>query len=419
MRLTPALFCAAVLLAAPALQAQFLDSFDGSKADGWFTMVGDGTPKLTLTVQDGFARMHVDGTSDPYNVWWTLIKRDITSALDLEKLKDPAYELRVEARVRSSAAPRRVNFMINTQRTTDFHEHLREYDLGAAGKWTVISMTTRNFDARPGDSVFVQLCATDYGRGKYEVDVDYYRADVVRRDEAKPDEGEPLPYHPELPPLAEFTHHLAVPHDSIVSSDFPTVNFNDWRATDAGGTLLRQTHGGQAPALPGQAAVAHATPVLTIGVTQFPILRWDFSAVKGQQASGPAVLELTSFSVAKGGKYVKALGEDLGVEFGKVRLFEIIGGDGDWDQATVTYKSLLADQTEDAVFNGQMTFDADIAEAPGGKTHLVLPRPVVQRLMDGRTKGLVLRPLGLVAASFYASEDTANRGPILHFNVRK
>ena len=105
----------------------------------------------------------------------------------MEKLKRPDYELRVEARVRPSHSPRRVNFMINTQRTTDFHEHLREYDLAQKSDWQVISMTTRNFDAGPGDEINVQLGVTDWGPGKYYVDLDYYRAEVVKVADAKPD----------------------------------------------------------------------------------------------------------------------------------------------------------------------------------------------------------------------------------------
>src|SRR5690606_7725654 len=127
-------------------RAQFLDAFDRPPIEGWFSMAGDGSATIDFVPQDGFARMAVDGTQDRYNVWWTIIKRDVTSFLDFEKLQDPAYELRVEARVRPSHAPRRVNFMLNTQRTTDFHQHLREYDLASTTDWHTISFTTENFE---------------------------------------------------------------------------------------------------------------------------------------------------------------------------------------------------------------------------------------------------------------------------------
>ena len=386
----------APLLAAPALGfAQFLDQFDGPETDGWFTMAGDGFATCKLVANNGHATLVIDGTTDPYGVWWTLIKRDVAASLDLAKLADPDYELRVEARVRSSHAPRRVNIMLNTQRTTDYHEHLREYDLPDTD-WHVISLTTRNFDARPGDSVFVQLCATDYGPGKYEVDIDYYRADVVLRSGAAPDVGEPLVYHPPVPDLATFAFHRPATHDSQVHSDFPAVNFNDWHAVGSAGPVR----------------------VLTVDPHQTPILRWDFSRLAERTADGAGVLELTTFCVPQGGKYIEHWGREFGEEFGKVHIVEILGGDPAWNQETVTYNSLLRGETPAAVFNPQMIQDVDVAPAPGGKTYVVLPRPVMQRLLDGTSTGIAIRPLGAINATFYASEDaTPGVAPTLHFST--
>lgn len=386
---------ALVVLYPLACAAQFRDDFDGGPIEGWQVMTGDGEPRLELLPMDGFMRMRVDGTHDPYTVWWTLIKRDITASLDLEKLRDPAYELRVEARVRSSVAPRRVNFMANTTSTTDFHEHLREYDLDSTD-WKVISMTTRDFRVAPGDAVFVQFCATDFGPGVYAVDVDYYRADVVRRAEAGPDLGEPLVYHPPVPSLESFSQHLAVAGDSLIDEAFPAVNFNDWHALQADGREAR---------------------LLTISRGQGAILRWDFDALRGRRAAGAGVLELTTAFLPLGGAYLASFGEDLGVEFGKVRIVEILGGDPAWDEATVTYASLLAGESVATVFNGQMTIDLELAAEPGGRALFTLPRPVLQRLLDGRTRGLLIRPLGAMATSIYASEDASGAGPRLHFNL--
>ncbi|AOS44185.1 hypothetical protein Verru16b_01246 [Lacunisphaera limnophila] len=378
-------------------RAQWIDGFDGPKIEGWFTMTGDGAAQATLVPQDGFARLTIDATADQHGVWYTLIKRDVSAGLDLAKLRDPVYELRVEARVRSSHAPRRVNFMLNTQRTTDYHEHLREYDLAEPNTWYVISMTTRNFDAGPGDSVFVQLCATDFGPDHYEVDIDYYRADVVRRDEAAPDLGEPLAYHPPVPPVATFSHHAPVTHDSVISTDFPDVNFNDWRVRE--------------PAGPAR--------VLTVNGTQWIVLRWDVAAFRGLQADGGGVLELTTSSLALGGRYQAAMGRDLGEEFGKIHVIEILGGDPAWDQETVTYQSLLQGRAYADVFNTQMIIDLELADQPGAPAFFTLPRPVLQRLLDGQSKGLLIRPLGALSGTIYASENPAGHGPVLHFNARK
>jgi hypothetical protein len=41
-------------------------------------------------------------------------------------------------------------------------------------------------------------------------------------------------------------------------------------------------------------------------------------------------------------------------------------------------------------------------------------------MLDGKTKGLLIRPLGALDASFYASEyQLGNNGPKLHFNIVK
>ena len=389
------LIASAMFIAPVLCSAQFVDSFDGPSLDGWFHMVGDGTPTMALEPRKGYLRYEVDASTDQHGVWWTLIKRDITEYLDIEKLSNAEYELRVEARVRASHAPRRVNFMVNTQRTTDFHEHLREYELANTTDWHTISMTTSNFDVRPGDTVYVQFCVTDWGPGQYAVDIDYYRADVVRKDQAEPDKGEPLVYHPAVPDLSTFTHHLMVPHDSVVSTQFPNVNFNDWHVQDRDGPAR----------------------VLTVGATEWIVLRWDFGDLRDEKVEGAGVLELTTHSLAIGGRYAEALGQDHGEEFGKIRVIEILGGDPVWDQETVTYGSLVGSAKYEDVFNAQMIIDLELAATPGEKAYFTLPRPVIQRLIDGKAKGLLVRPLGAQAGSIYASEDSANRGPRLHFST--
>lgn len=376
----------------PLSHADFVDDFNNKSVAGWQTFTGDGDAQLKFLPMDGFARMQVDATKDQHNIYWTIIKRNVAQSLDMEKLKSPDYELRVEARVRPSHTPRRVNFMINTQRTTDFHEHLREYDLGKGSDWQVISMTTRNFDAVPGDEVNVQLGVTDWGPGEYHLDVDYYRAEVVKVANAKPDVGEPLIYHPPVPSLDTFKHHVKVKHDSVINSAFPAVNFNNWQSDDA--------------------------RVLTVSAGQYPILRWDLQAYRGKKAEGAGVLSLTTQSVQKGGNYVAALGEDFGIEFDKVRVFEILGGDANWQQNSVTFANFTQGKDLQTTINGQMIFDTDVAKA-GGKTLVTIPRPVMQRILDGTTRGIMLQPLGALEVSFYDSEDgDGSRAPELHFTTR-
>jgi len=379
-----------LLIFTPLCQADFVDDFNQSVA-GWQTLTGDGNAQLKFIPMDGFARMQVDATKDQHTIYWTIIKRDIAQSLDMEKLKSPDYELRVEARVRPSHAPRRVNFMINTQRTTDYHEHLREYDLGQTADWQVISMTTRNLDAVAGDQVNIQLGVTDWGPGEYHLDVDYFRAEVVPVKNAKADLGEPLVYHPPIPALETFKQHLKVQHDATINSAFPLVNFNNWTSDN--------------------------TRVFTVSAGQYPLLRWDLQSFRGQKANAAGVLELTTQSVQKGGDYRGALGEDFGIEFDKVRVFEIFGGDENWQQQTVTFKSFTQGKDLQSTINGQMIFDTEVALAQG-KTQVTIPRPVLQRLLDGTTRGLLLQPLGALEVSFYDSEHgDGSKAATLHFST--
>ena len=392
------IFLALIIMNSGICQSQFYDSFENKAIDGWFTLTGDGDAAMDFIQKEGYARILVDATKDKHNVWWALIKRDITSSLDLSKLSNPDFELRVEAKIRVSHAPRRVNFMINTQRTTNYHKQLREFDIPDANGWHTISMTTNDLDAIPGDTLYVQLAATDWGLDTYYMDVDYYRADIINVNQAKADKGEPLIYHPETADLNTFTNHLEVAHDGLINKDFPDVNFNNWHVKEPTGDAR----------------------TLMVNANQWAILRWDFESYKNLKTNGSGVLELTTQAVSKGGNYIDKYGEDLGVEFGKVRIIEIFGGDSVWDQQTVTYNNFMKKNIYSDVFNTQMIFDIDLSDDPGSKNYITISRPVLQRLLDGTTKGLLIRPLGAVDASFYSSENQLGKNaPKLHFNIKK
>ena len=384
-----------ILLFTGINQAQFLDSFNKKNIEGWFFFTGDGYAKMDFVQKDGFARIIVDATKDKYNVYWTLIKRDVTKWLDLNKLKDPNYQLRVEAKVRVHNAPRRLNMMVNTNRTTNFHIDLMEFDIPDTTSWHIISMTTKKFDAHPGDTVYVQLCATDYGLGKYYVVVDYYRADIVNVNNAGPDKGVLVPYHPPIPDVNTFSNHLDVSQDCLINSDYPDVNFNNWHVKEND----------------------VESRVLTVNANQWIILKWDFEKYKNSKVDGAGLLELTTQSVSMGGNYIQAFGEEFGIEFEKVRVIEILGGDPDWNQNSVTYNTLMQGKSYSDVFNTQMIYDTEVAEEQGTKNFITISKPVLQRLIDGKTNGLLIRPLGAIDASFYASENGSN-GPKLHFNIQ-
>lgn len=364
-----------LLLAAPAA-AQFLDDFEALALDpsgkgGWRFRTGEGEVTMDL-VQGGpgFASIVVDATADRRNVWWALIQREIASGIDLSRLADPRTELRIEARIRVSHAPRRVNLQVQTQRTVDYHAHLMEYDIPRADEWRTISMTTRGFDARPSDTLVAHMALMDWGRARYRVDVDYVKLDLVDVRAAAPDRGEPLPYHPPVADPASFKHAKRVAHDTTLDLAHPRVNFDDWSSQGA--------------------------RLVAVEGTRIAILRWDLAAFAGKKVAGSGLLELTTHSVAKKAQNPR--------DFGLLRVVEILEGDPEWDEANVTTASFLRGEPLEDVLNPQMIVDWPVAEGDGAKTLLTIPRPVLQRLLDGTTHGIAIQPLGAISATFQAGE---------------
>ena len=375
-----------VLVSCGPAYGQFIDEFEGRDFASWSHHTGDGEAVMEFRQGDGFGEIRVDATRDRRNIWWAFIKRDVAPALDLSLLSRPGYELRIETRIRVSHAPRRVNLHLNTQRTTDFHSHLMEYDIPDTLGWHTISMTTRDFDARPGDVVNAQMALIDWGLARYRVDVDYFKVDVVDVQTSGPDKGEPQPYHPPIPALKSFRHTRFVAHDAMVDLVHPDVNFNEWYVADEDGKAR----------------------VLSVNGTLYPILRWDLKEHAGKIAAGAGLLELVAHSVQRTDAELE--------EFGKIRVVEIPGGDPAWDEDSVTLTSFTGGRPIDDVLNGQMIIDVEVAER--GSTFATIPRPVLQRLLSGQTFGIAIRPLGALNAAFFAREHEEGRwASALHFNI--
>ncbi|HEX9974118.1 MAG TPA: hypothetical protein VGD14_18760 [bacterium] len=375
--------------------AQFLDNFDSnsiafdpSANNGWMFYTGDGSATMDLQQRDGYASILVDATKDQRNIWWALIRRCVSANFDLNLLSKPDYQFRIEVRIRVSHAPRRVNLHLNTQRTTDFHSHLMEFDLPDTVNWHTISMTTNNFDAKPGDNVCGQLALMDWGLEKYRVDLDYFKVDIVNIAAIGPDKGTPVPYHPPIPELKSFAHHIKVAQDGMIDLEYRDMNFNDWYSLDGGEKVT----------------------LLAASGTQIVILRWDLSKFAGKQVMGTGLLELTTFSAQRS----FAIRND----FGMVRVVEILDGDPNWDQQEVTFNTFCQGQSLNQVINSQMIIDIDVNEKHDGQNFITISNPVLQRLVDGKTLGIAIRPLGAVNASFYAMEyNDGNFSARLHFNV--
>ncbi|MDH7511975.1 MAG: hypothetical protein QHH14_03395 [Clostridiales bacterium] len=381
----------------PSSGAQFREDFDGptlkldpSGVKGWAFFTGEGRVVMNFRQEEaGYASLLVDATEDRRNVWWALIKHKVSDGMDLSLLKKPGYELRVEARVRASHAPRRINLHVNTQKTTDFHSHLMEFDIPDTENWHTVSMTTRGFSAEPGDTVYGQLAIMDWGLGIYRLDVDYFCVDIIEAALAGPDLGEAVAYHPPLADPAGFRFVLKAVQASTVDLENVDINFGRWTVFDAGGKA----------------------DVITAGGSRFIILRWDLSALKGKKAIGKGLLELTTRAVERTAEEIP--------DFGLIRVVEILGGDPHWEKRTVTFSSLSGGLHLDQVLNPQMVIDWPVTEGDGKKTYLTVPRPVLQRLLEGKTLGLAIRPLGAINASFYSTDgEHGTCGPRLRLNIR-
>jgi hypothetical protein len=370
----------------PRVSAQFRDDFDSLRIDskgtkGWLFRPGDGTAQMVFKQGgEGYASIFVDATHDQRGIWWALIERKVSEKLDLSRLNQPGMRLRIEARIRVSHAPRRVNLQLFNQKTTDFHSNLMEYEIPDTNNWHVISWTPPDFNARPGDQVTAHMALMDWGPEKYRVDVDYIKVDAVNAAAAGPDVGIQVPYHPPIADPATFASRVPVSQDCMIDLENTDVNLNNWSVQQ--GTRRIQ--------------------LLTVDGTHDVILRWDLRSFAGKRVAGPGLLELTTCSVERDSDEIK--------DFGIVRVVEIPGGDPAWDQKTVTTKSLCRGKPLNHVLNTQPIIDWPITEGDGAKTYLTIPTSVLQRLVDGKTLGIAVKPLGAIHAAFYSMEDVEDDG---------
>jgi hypothetical protein len=189
---------------------------------------------------------------------------------------------------------------------------------------------------------------------------------------------------------AGFAHAVAAAQSGMIDLDNPDVNLGNWYLADAAGK----------------------TAVVTAGGTRYVILRWDFGALAGKKVAGSGLLELTT-------RALERTADDI-PDFGEIRAVEILGGDPRWDKKTVTFNSLCVGQSPDLVLNPQMIIDWPVSEGDGAKTYLTIPKPVLQRLIDGKTLGIAIRPHGAINAAFYCEDGDERKAdaPILRLNIR-
>jgi hypothetical protein len=371
----------ALLLAAPG--PAFRDDFDAVKIDqtgarGWRFLTGDGTATMALRQGGkGYASIQVDATTDRRGIWWALIERE--AGLDPGLLRDGRHEVAIEARIRVSHAPRRVNLQVLTDKTTDYHSHLMEFDIPDTAGWHTIRMTTRGFAAAPGDKLIGHLALMDWGLEKYRVDVDYLTVAIVDAGQAGATVGAAVPYHPPVADPRLFGHSAVVSHDCTLDLENSAVNLNDWSAVDG-----RQR-----------------VPLLSVDGTRVAILRWDLRAFAGRRVADHGLLELTTHAVQRKAEAVK--------DFGLIRVVEILPDARPWDQRTVSADSFFGGRRPSRLLNPQMIIDWPVTEGAGGKTYLTISKTVLQRLIDGKTPGIAVIPLGALSAAFLAVEHEGGK----------
>ncbi len=349
----------------------------------WNAITGDGTAMFKQKSENGIASLQIDGTVDKRNIWYAFIHTNVAPVLDIKKLSEPGYGLRISIRVKSSHGPRRINMYLTA---IDGSNLLYEFDLEEPGKWYELSMTATDFKASAEKGLLAQVSMMDWGNKEvYQLDIDYIKVDVVDVKKTKPDLGYGIEYRPPLKNKNTYQHEIKVSDDAMVNSVFADFNFNGWQADDS-------------------------VFVLDASSTDRIIMKWDLSKYKGKKITEGGQLEITNYSVTRLQKNEK--------DFGEIRIFEIIGGNKNWKEGMVTYSNLMEGKPEFMVINTQTIVDAPVTPGKGNKTTVNISKPVLQRLIDGKTSGLAIGPLGAINFHMMSKDNaTSGHAATLRFNV--
>ena len=371
------------------LSQGFVEDFSAPELNGWRVIAGSGDLQpgstVKLTQANGKGVFWIDATNDRRNIWWALMRHDISDHIDRSMLGRHDKAIRIEAKVRL-AKPRRFNMRLYHTSSPDSHADLVEFDI-ADSNWHVVSYTNFEFGAQPVDRVGVHLAVIDAGREVITVELAYIKVTIVDAATAPPDLGDPLPYRPTIKGPEDFSQSLIVSEDAIIDAEYPWVNFSRWYD-----------------------ASTASQPLLSISGTQTSILRWDFSRFSGNKPNGWGLLVLTTHNV----HYAPLRLE----EFGYIRLVEIKDGDPFWTRYEVTFDSLLQGKEKNNVIHPQLVMDEPPEFKQGAKTVILVSPPVMRRLFSNKTKGLAIFSQGAVNASFYSSEAiNPHDRPTLFFDV--
>ncbi|MDT0645667.1 hypothetical protein RM545_03100 [Zunongwangia sp. F260] len=352
----------------------------------WTTQHGDGEVKTRLIVKDGFIRFVVDASAEPHNVWWATVSRPVSfPPKDTEDYSEE--KLWIEAKVKPSHATRRINMRLYNQRTRDHHAFLKEFDLEDTLNWHTIRFSPQGLRYLPGDELRCHFALIDWGNREFHLDIKEVKV-FFEDAENKPEESEnALEYHPQPQKLANLSHQLKVKEDATVDVLFPEESLAGW----------------------GQQENGEIKQLISVSHHLIPVLRWDFSNFKDHKVKEWGLLRLKVHSSNQVPSPTH--------EYGRIRIMEIKGGREDWNYETVTFNDLTGNLPLWEVFNEQMVIDMDMPKT--GEEFLEIPiSPVVlQRLIDGTTKGLAVFPLGSIQTSFYAKAyNGGENAATLNFN---
>lgn len=360
--------------------------FAENNLPGWFTMTGDGEVVFYQRFNGSSAFLKVDPLQDKQNIWYAFMHQDIAEYLDIEKLKQPDYQLRMEVRVRTSHAPRRINMYVFELDKGQRTGYLREFDIARSGEWTTLSMTTDNINPDEGNPVMVQVSLMDWGISEIvSLEVDYIKADVVSVTEELPQYGLPIIYRPPLQDSGDFKEQLKVQKSATIDNAYTDNNFH---------TLVSETDDN--------------TRVISVNNTSIIIMSWDFLAVKDKTLEGSGQLEIYTHSLTRL--------HDSPKDFGEIRVHEIMDGKINWEQESITHNKFFRGKNLEKVINAQTTIDTKVNPEKGGATRITISKPVMERLISGYTQGLAILPLGYIVVHFYSVEDLT-KAPVLYFNL--
>ncbi len=363
---------------------QNYSGFEKNNLKGWSTVTGDGDIVFRQKFEEGSVVLNIDARKDKRNIWYAFMHQSISDVIDLKKLLSPDYELRMEARVKPSHAPRRINMYLSSLNAGGY---LREFDLEKANEWYTISMVTSGYDFNPDKPLMTQISLMDWGNEIYELCIDYIKVDLVKIGEEYEQFGLPLIYRPPVKDASYYSEEIIPDKNAIIDASFADESLHPWLDEN----------------------VIDKFPVLQIDQSKTILLKWDFSKYKGKQIAEAGQLEITTNSIYRR--------KDSPKDFGELRFSEILSAADEWNEETVTYNGFTGNKKFHEVIVSQCIIDSKVNYEKNGKTIVTISKPVLQRLIDGKSAGIAILPLGLISATFY-DRNTTDFAPRLRFNIK-